>query len=115
MGLNAEQLTEVARITLAAGSLREAVNGVREALPGIRASTVDAFDMRGETPALRIGDRDLFLMHSDGHKPVILTDYPKEIKAFYMRQNDDEKTVRAMDILFPGIGEIVGGSQREER
>ena len=67
MGLNAEQLTEVARITLAAGSLREAVNGVHEALPGIRASTVDAFDMRGETPALRIGDRDLFLMHSDGH------------------------------------------------
>jgi len=46
---------------------------------------------------------------------VILTDYPKEIKAFYMRQNDDGKTVRAMDILFPGIGEIVGGSQREER
>jgi asparaginyl-tRNA synthetase len=48
-------------------------------------------------------------------KPVILTDYPKDIKAFYMRQNDDGKTVRAMDILFPGIGEIVGGSQREER
>jgi len=46
---------------------------------------------------------------------VILTDYPKQIKAFYMRQNDDGKTVRAMDILFPGIGEIVGGSQREER
>jgi asparaginyl-tRNA synthetase len=48
-------------------------------------------------------------------KPVVLTDYPKEIKAFYMRQNEDGKTVRAMDILFPGIGEMVGGSQREER
>lgn len=47
--------------------------------------------------------------------PVIVTDYPKEIKAFYMRDNEDGKTVAAMDILFPGIGEIVGGSQREER
>ena len=47
--------------------------------------------------------------------PVILFDYPANIKAFYMRLNEDEKTVRAMDILFPGIGEIVGGSQREER
>jgi asparaginyl-tRNA synthetase len=46
---------------------------------------------------------------------VILFDYPANIKAFYMRLNEDEKTVRAMDILFPGIGEIVGGSQREER
>jgi asparaginyl-tRNA synthetase len=45
---------------------------------------------------------------------VILTDYPKEIKAFYMKQNEDGKTVRAMDVLFPGIGEIIGGSQREE-
>lgn len=48
-------------------------------------------------------------------KPVILTDYPKEIKAFYMRLNDDDKTVRAMDVLAPRIGEIIGGSQREER
>ena len=47
-------------------------------------------------------------------KPVILTDYPKEIKAFYMKQNDDGKTVRGMDVLFPRIGEIIGGSQREE-
>ena len=48
-------------------------------------------------------------------RPVILTDYPAEIKAFYMRQNDDGKTVRAMDVLAPRIGEIIGGSQREER
>ena len=48
-------------------------------------------------------------------KPVFVTDYPKEIKAFYMRMNDDEKTVAAVDLLVPGIGEIIGGSQREER
>jgi asparaginyl-tRNA synthetase len=48
-------------------------------------------------------------------KPVFVTDYPKEIKAFYMRINDDDKTVAAMDLLVPGIGEIIGGSQREER
>ena len=48
-------------------------------------------------------------------KPVVVTDYPEEIKAFYMRMNEDNKTVAAMDILFPGIGEIIGGSQREER
>jgi asparaginyl-tRNA synthetase len=48
-------------------------------------------------------------------KPVFVTDYPKEIKAFYMRQNDDRKTVAAMDLLVPGVGEIIGGSQREER
>ena len=48
-------------------------------------------------------------------KPVIITDYPKEIKAFYMRANDDNKTVAAMDVLVPNVGEIIGGSQREER
>ena len=47
--------------------------------------------------------------------PVVVTDYPKDIKAFYMRLNDDEKTVAAMDVLVPGVGEIIGGSQREER
>ena len=60
-------------------------------------------------------EHERYLVERHFKKPVILTDYPKEIKAFYMRQNDDAKTVRAMDILFPGIGEIVGGSQREER
>ena len=48
-------------------------------------------------------------------KPVFVTDYPKEIKAFYMRLNDDDKTVAACDLLVPGVGEIIGGSQREER
>lgn len=48
------------------------------------------------------------------HCPVIITDYPRGIKAFYMKQNEDGKTVRAMDVLFPYVGEIIGGSQREE-
>ncbi|WP_194776290.1 asparagine--tRNA ligase [Pararhodonellum marinum] len=60
-------------------------------------------------------EHERYLVEKHFKKPVILSDYPKEIKSFYMRQNDDGKTVAAMDILFPGIGEIVGGSQREER
>jgi asparaginyl-tRNA synthetase len=60
-------------------------------------------------------EHERYLVEKHFKKPVILTDYPKEIKAFYMRMNEDGKTVRAMDILFPGIGEIIGGSQREER
>ncbi|MDR0969078.1 MAG: asparagine--tRNA ligase [Lentimicrobiaceae bacterium] len=60
-------------------------------------------------------EHERYLVEKHFKKPVILTDYPKEIKAFYMKQNDDGKTVRAMDVLFPGIGEIIGGSQREER
>ncbi len=59
-------------------------------------------------------EHERYLVEKHFQKPVILTDYPKTIKAFYMKQNDDGKTVRAMDILFPGIGEIIGGSQREE-
>ncbi len=60
-------------------------------------------------------EHEKFLTDEHFKGPVIVTDYPKEIKAFYMRQNEDGKTVRAMDILVPGIGEIIGGSQREER
>ena len=60
-------------------------------------------------------EHERFLVEKHFKCPVILFDYPAKIKAFYMRLNEDEKTVRAMDVLFPGIGEIVGGSQREER
>lgn len=60
-------------------------------------------------------EHERFLVEKHFKSPVILFDYPATIKAFYMRLNDDGKTVRAMDVLFPGIGEIVGGSQREER
>jgi asparaginyl-tRNA synthetase len=59
-------------------------------------------------------EHERYLVEEHFKKPVILTDYPKAIKAFYMKQNEDGKTVRAMDVLFPGIGEIIGGSQREE-
>lgn len=60
-------------------------------------------------------EHERYLVEKHFKRPVIISDYPKQIKAFYMKVNDDGKTVRAMDILFPGIGEIVGGSQREER
>jgi len=59
-------------------------------------------------------EHERYLVEKHFKRPVILIDYPKEIKAFYMKQNDDGKTVRAMDVLFPKIGEIIGGSQREE-
>ncbi len=59
-------------------------------------------------------EHERYLVEKHFKKPVILTDYPREIKAFYMKVNDDGKTVRAMDVLFPKIGEIIGGSQREE-
>lgn len=59
-------------------------------------------------------EHERYLVEKHFKRPVILTDYPKEIKAFYMKQNEDGKTVRAMDVLFPKIGEIIGGSQREE-
>jgi asparaginyl-tRNA synthetase len=60
-------------------------------------------------------EHERFLVEKHFKAPVVLYDYPASIKAFYMRLNDDGKTVRAMDVLFPGIGEIIGGSQREER
>ena len=59
-------------------------------------------------------EHERYLVEKHYKKPVMITDYPKEIKAFYMKQNDDGKTVRALDVLFPQIGEIIGGSQREE-
>jgi len=59
-------------------------------------------------------EHERYLVEKEFKAPVILTDYPKEIKAFYMKQSEDGKTVRAMDVLFPGIGEIIGGSQRED-
>lgn len=60
-------------------------------------------------------EHERWLVEKKFKKPVIVRDYPKDIKSFYMRQNDDDKTVAAMDVLFPGIGEVIGGSQREER
>jgi len=60
-------------------------------------------------------EHERWLVEKKFKKPVIVRDYPKDVKSFYMRMNDDDKTVAAMDVLFPGIGEVIGGSQREER
>jgi asparaginyl-tRNA synthetase len=60
-------------------------------------------------------EHERYLVEKHFESPVVLFDYPKEIKAFYMKLNDDNKTVAAMDVLFPGIGEIIGGSEREAR
>src|SRR5207248_9508964 len=60
-------------------------------------------------------EHERYITEQYARKPVIVVNYPKEIKAFYMRVNDDDRTVAAMDVLAPGIGEIIGGSQREER
>jgi asparaginyl-tRNA synthetase len=96
----------------------------------IRVTYTEAFDiLKGSTPNKKKkfnfpiedwgtdlqSEHERYLVEKHFKKPVIITDYPKAIKSFYMKQNDDGKTVGAMDILFPGIGEIVGGSQREER
>ncbi len=94
-----------------------------------RITYTDAIDILLDSPAYKKkkftydikwgtdlqSEHERYLVEKHFKKPVIVTGYPKEIKAFYMRQNDDGKTVAAMDILAPGIGEIVGGSQREER
>lgn len=79
MALNVEQLTEVARLTFNAGTLREAVDAVRQVLPQIRTSSVDAFDMRHEAPALHIGSRNLYLMESDGHCWSVTADPAKAV------------------------------------
>ena len=93
--------------------------------PFITVSYTDAIDIlkqsgkRFEFPVAwgidMASEHERFLAEEHFNAPVVVTDYPKEIKAFYMRLNDDEKTVAAMDVLAPGIGEIIGGSQREER
>lgn len=71
------------------------------------------FDYKVEWGIDLQSEHERYLVENHFKKPVILTDYPKEIKAFYMKQNEDGKTVRAMDVLFPTIGEIIGGSERE--
>lgn len=84
-----------------------------EAIKILQASNQD-FEFPVDWGADLQAEHERYLVEKHFGKPVILTDYPKDIKAFYMKQNDDGKTVRAMDILFPKIGEIIGGSQREE-
>ncbi len=106
-------------------------NGLSERLYGIvnsdfiRISYTEAVEILGKSKegfayeipwgAALQTEHERYLTEKVFKKPVFVTDYPKDIKAFYMRQNDDGKTVAAMDLLVPGVGEIIGGSQREER
>ena len=90
----------------------EAVEILRNSKPNKKKKFVYPVDAWGVDLQ---SEHERYLVEKHFKKPVILTDYPANIKAFYMRLNEDEKTVRAMDVLFPGIGEMVGGSQREER
>jgi len=89
----------------------EAINILRNSKPNKKKKFKYIIDGWG---ADLQSEHERFLVEKHFKKPVILTDYPKDIKAFYMKQNEDGKTVRAMDVLFPQIGEIIGGSQREE-
>ena len=81
----------------------------------ILKSSKQAFEFPVEWGLDLQSEHERYLTEKHVWRPVVLTNYPKEIKAFYMRLNDDDKTVAAMDVLAPGIGEIIGGSQREER
>ena len=93
-------------------SYTEAIDILRNSKPNKKKKFVFPIDEWG---ADLQSEHERFLVEKHFKCPVILFDYPANIKAFYMRLNEDEKTVRAMDVLFPGIGEIIGGSQREER
>jgi asparaginyl-tRNA synthetase len=75
----------------------------------------DKFEFKVQWGSDIQSEHERYLTEVTFKKPVIVHDYPKDIKSFYMRMNDDEKTVRAMDVLVPGIGELIGGSEREER
>ena len=107
-----ERLNFIVNNEFARVSYTEAIEILRNSKPNKKKKFKYLIDSWGTDLQ---SEHERFLVEKEFKKPVILYDYPKEIKAFYMRQNDDGKTVRAMDILFPGIGEIIGGSQREER
>lgn len=89
----------------------EAVNMLRNSKPFKKGK----FEFEPVWGADLQAEHERFLVEKEFKKPVIVRDYPKDIKAFYMRMNEDDKTVAAMDVLFPYIGEVIGGSQREER
>jgi len=107
-----EKLKFVSENTFKRVSYTEAIQILRNSKPNKKKKFKYLIDEWG---ADLQSEHERFLVEKHFKCPVILFDYPAKIKAFYMRLNEDEKTVRAMDILFPGIGEIIGGSQREER
>ncbi len=107
-----EKLKFVADNTFKRVTYTEAIDILRNSKPNKKKKFQYSIDLWG---ADLQSEHERYLVEKHFKCPVILFDYPAKIKAFYMRLNEDGKTVRAMDILFPGIGEIVGGSQREER
>ena len=111
MGL-LEQLKFVAENDFVRLTYTEAINILKNSKPNKKKKFTYLIDEWG---ADLQSEHERFLVEKHFKKPVILFDYPANIKAFYMRLNEDGKTVAAMDVLFPGIGEIIGGSQREER
>lgn len=102
-----ERLTKVCQQTFTRMTYSEAVNLLLEAKHTFEFPVTWGADLQSE--------HERFITEQIIKAPVVVTDYPKDIKAFYMRLNEDEKTVAAMDVLVPGVGEIIGGSQREER
>lgn len=102
-----EKLNHVARSDFASITYTEAVEILLKSNAKFEYPVSMGMDIQTE--------HERYLTEQVFQKPLFLTDYPKEVKAFYMRMNDDDKTVAAMDLLVPGIGEIIGGSQREER
>lgn len=102
-----ERLTHVMNSEFVRVSYTDAVKKLKEANVEFKYPVEWGIDLQTE--------HERYLTEEIFKKPVFVTDYPKEIKAFYMRMNEDNKTVAAMDLLVPGIGEIIGGSQREER
>ncbi|HWQ75899.1 MAG TPA: asparagine--tRNA ligase [Syntrophomonas sp.] len=102
-----ERLTSVVKAEFARVTYTEAVKLLREAEADFEYPPAWGSDLQTE--------HERYLTEQIFHKPVFVTDYPKDIKAFYMRLNNDGQTVAAMDLLVPGVGEIIGGSQREER
>jgi len=102
-----ERLTAVANASFAHVTYTEAIELLEKATEEFNYPVYWGADLQTE--------HERYLSEKVFGRPVFVTDYPKEIKAFYMRQNDDGKTVAAMDLLVPGVGELIGGSQREER
>jgi asparaginyl-tRNA synthetase len=105
-----ETLTAVCGGTFTRMTYTDAIKELEKAV----VNKSDVFDFKPYWGCDLQSEHEKFLTEKTACGPVIVTDYPKEIKAFYMKQNDDGKTVRAMDVLVPRLGEIIGGSQRED-
>jgi asparaginyl-tRNA synthetase len=109
-----ETLTQVVNSKFTHISYTDAIAELQKAVTNSVGATKVAFEFKPEWGCDLQSEHEKYLTEKVAGGPVIVTDYPKDIKAFYMKQNDDGKTVRAMDVLVPRLGEIIGGSQRED-